>query len=281
MLGTLFRMVRMALLLPFLGGIALGVYLTYRGTPEPLSYWRQLVLDRTVDQVVGNLPAAPAGTAAVVFPLAGDPGDRIAESLRASVRASGKYHVIEPGVIARLLGTGTTTPLTVADLDQAIRLAADAGAAYALMGEVQRFEDRDGQGADLEVLLRLADVQGKRSVWAREFREHFGESVWSLEYLQARLGTMHWLLRVLLWLGFVGLLPVLCLKVVRKQIARETNTARLVLWIFLSALGMVAAVLMIGAGPMGWSSGLLLCLAALTAVVYNLFVLSEVARVMR
>lgn len=281
MTGWLLRLVRWILFVPFLAGLTLGVWVTLRLQPAGIPYWRQTVLDRTVESVMRELPSSDMSEPIAVLPLRGDADGCIRQALFTAIKRSGKYRPVTPDLLDRMLTIGSQPQWSVAELPQVVNVAQSLGVKYALFGDVGRFEELEGSGADLQLVLRLADVPGERSVWMGEYHERLSPDRLSLSYIRARLGVVHGMIRVCLWLAFVALLPVVLLPALRGLLRRESNAVSLAAWLSLTAVAVGVAVPLIGSGPFGWGGGLLLCLAGIMALGYNLLVMGEVARVSR
>ena len=280
MIGWCFKLVRWALFVPVVAGFAVGGWLTVRAQPAEVPYWRQMVLDRAVGNVLRELPADEGGGQLAVLPLRGDAGGHVQQALCTAIERSGKYRPVTPELLDKLLAIGDRN-WGAADMGQVVTAAQSLGVGYALFGDVNRFEAIDASGAELQMALRLADVPAGRSVWAQEYRERLTPDWHSVTYIRARLGAVHWMIRICFWMMFVGLLPVVFLPGLRGVIRRESHAASLATWLLLTAIGVGAAVLLVGPGTLGLSAGGLLCLAGLIALGYNLLILGEVARITR
>ena len=280
MIGWCFKMVRWAFLLPVAAGLALSGWLTLGAQPAEGPYWRQTVLDRAVRNVVRELPDHDGGQRLVVLPLQGDMDGDVQQALYTAIRRSGKYQPVKSDMLEDLLTRGDRR-WGAADVDHALSAARSLDVPYVLFGQVDQFESFEASGAELQLVLRLADAPGERSVWMQEYHERLSPDRLSVTYLRARLGAMHWMVRIGLWLVFVGLLPIVFLPALRGVIQRESHAASLAAWLLLTAGGVGAALLLAGPGTWGLAVGGLLCLGGLTALGYNLIVLGEVARIVR
>ena len=281
MLATAFRLGSWALLVPLTGGLMLGAYLFRGDSSGDLGYWRQFVLHRMAVQVVDDLPAPAEKASFVVLPLLSDLDRYVEAALRARLRRIGSFEVLEASSFDRLVVRGSGSSQDLDDLEERAAGRPSIGGDYLLLGQVVRFEQLGSSGAVLELRLRMLDGDSGERVWEREYRERMTPSLWSPSYLGAYAGSLHWLVRILVWLGFVALLPLVLIKPIRGSLRRETHSARLWAWLLLSAAGVLVAYALLGLGEIGFSRGLMLGMAALGCVAYNLFVLSQVARVMR
>lgn len=281
MLGAAFRLASWALLVPLVGGLTLGAFLFQREPSSDLGYWRQVVLDRAVDQAVYDLPASGAKASIMVLPFLADPDGQVEGALSRRLEQVGRFDIVQPSSLDRLLVRGSGSPGKLDELEKRAAQASRVGADFLLLGQVLRFEQTGSSGAELGLQLRVFDVEEAERVWDHVYQERLVPSLWSPTYIGAYAGSMHWFLRTFLWMGFVAILPVVLLKPIRRLLAKETNAARLGLWISLSTGDVLMALLLVGQGEVDFFRGLMLCVAALACVAYNLYVLSQVARVMR
>jgi hypothetical protein len=240
-----------------------------------LDAYRRVLAEHVVEDFAGKLPRRDEIRKLVVAPVGRDVDGRVTDLLYDAVEAEELYFLVSMGTVRDAVEDqlGGTEPQSV---DEAVQLAEkikvdDPSVEGVLYTELGHFSDgRRGIGAHVELkgwLVRLetkAPVPG--GVVEPTHRRIAGR--FDLDWFDATMQEVFWLLRGFVWVLFTAGLPFALTPLVVKVTAMRKNSAN---WLLLG--GLVGASLLLGIALMGFRPGvggwLLLLVGALCAFVYD------------
>jgi len=235
---------------------------------EPMGFARRNVAARTAAVAALEIPGREGITTLAVLPLRNDPNEIVTRRLKDAIAERGRYEVVEESLFRRLLGQLRQSPIpppTVADAVSAVR---QIGADAVLFGEVTRFSGAEGQ-AMLAIDLRMAERDSGQAVWVKHYEEQISGAPASVDYWRARLADSAKPSRILLWLGFTLLFPLLTAPLIRRVTSEESNAANLAMLIGYTGVSVALAWALTGFWAPSWWTVLALLLALGLSGVYN------------
>lgn len=253
----------------FIGAVAVFEgYLLLRSNGDEVGFLRRTLADEACVEIAEDLPRQDSVRSLAVLPLAGDPDEFLTAKLRSSIRASGKYELVDDSFFRKILQEGGARSAPVASFDAAVAAARRAGVDFALFGEVVRFETTEGGGA-LKVNLRLADRAARQAVFSRTFERTTGGGVMSSNYWRAHIADSSKWRRVLIWVLLVLLLPIVTAPLIRRITEQESNAWNLVVLIVYTAVDEGVAFALTGLWVPGALTTVVLLAALFSSAYYN------------
>ncbi len=243
-------------------------YLLLRPDGDELGFLRRTLSDRVCADIVTDLPRQESIRSLAVLPLAGDADEFLTAKLRAAIRASGRFELIDESFFRKILQELGLRAAPVASFDAALAAAQKAGVDFALFGEVVRFETTENQAA-LRLNVRLADRASRQAVFARTYERTAGGGALSSAYWRAHVADSSKGRRILLWVLVVLLLPILTVPIIHRVTEQESNAWNLMMLVTYTALDVGFAFALTGFWVPGALTALVLVAALGVSASYN------------
>ena len=215
-----------------------------RPTEDSLASARQDLAERACTQVAADLPKRSGASTIAVLNIAGDANGTVTGLLRQRLQKSGDYRMLDGSFLVKLLREFGKENAPVSRLADAVSTAREIGVDLVVFGEVADFTVDDSTSR-LKLEMRMADRQSGQAVFARSysFGTPEGASSW-----RTRLANSPKSRRIFMWVVFTLLLPVLCIPLIRRWTARDSNLVNLALLLGLTIVDMFVALFLTGFG---------------------------------
>jgi hypothetical protein len=229
---------------------------------EELGFMRRTLTDRVVGSAAADLPRRENVKTVAVLDLPGDANGFITTELRRRVADSGKYELIEDSFFRKLLREFGYNQAPVSGLREAVAAARNLGVDAVVFGEVPEFKS-SGDAASLALEIRMAERESGQAVFAKSYRETATGRPTALSYWRARMADSPKGTRILVWVLFATLLPLLLAPVVRWLAGQDSNTINLAMLVGLTLVDLLAAWFLTGFWiPTLWSAAMLVAATA-------------------
>ena len=260
------------------GLLAIGAWEAYtilRPEPIELDEPRRKVADEACWQAVERLPSLDIDGQVAVLRLDGDKTGYVTKRLRQLIERTGKYRQPAESLVTRVMQDLQIEETPVADPQQAASAGRRMKVPYVLLGRVHRFASDRRQGV-IEMELTVLDVEKRSAVaepllvavpspGARPGAPGHASSRWSAPATRA-----------LIWLAAVVLLPLATMPLIRRVLARESNTATGVALGAYAVVGWLVALALVGFNIAGWLPGLLMLAAFVIALAYDYYAFNRI-----
>lgn len=238
---------------------------------------RRRLIETVSDKVADDLPKREHVRSLAVLPLTGDGTGFVTIRLRERISASGKYQILEESFLRKLLREVRKETIATSQLNDAVTIARKLGVDAVIFGEMREFTVSD-DAATLKLELRMAERESGQAVFARSYTERVGGTRMTSTYWRARLADSPAGARIITWVMFTLLLPLVTAPLVRRLAAEESNTVNLLMLLGYTLVDMLAAAFLTGFWiPSPWTAGLLL-LALSGSGYYNYWIASFIDR---
>jgi hypothetical protein len=233
-------------------------------TPQnPTADMRETLLDLAAQQLAAQASHLE-GRSVVLAQLGGDPSGTLTEGLRQRLSIDGVRTIPEELLRVVLAQIGWRGRPVVA-LSDAVRLGREAGVSSVLFGEVTdyRLGDRAGR---LRLELRWAETSTGKASYGGPVEAAIGDAS---DYWSARAGRAPVWPRLLIWLAVSLFLPVVCVPIIERLTALDSNATNFALLAALTAIDTLLAATLLGFRFSGALPALALILAFGIAGIYN------------
>lgn len=235
---------------------------------EPLGFARRNIAARTAAVVALELPGRDGITTIAVLPLRNDPNEIVTRRLTDAIGERGRYEIVYESLFRRILARLRWAPPPPSSVADAVSAARQIGADGVVFGEVIRFTGAQGE-AMLGVDIRMAERDSGDAVFGKHYEEVIAGAPAAADYWRARLADSGKPQRVVLWVMFVLLLPVVTAPLIRRVTVEDSNALNLGLLVVYTALGVAAAWGLTGFWVPSWWTALALLLALGACAAYN------------
>jgi hypothetical protein len=248
-----------------------GAILIFGHRSRKVDTLRRILADRVLDEVIADIERRvirhEIRKRLTVLDFAGERGAYIADLLRKRLRRKGILAESRKSALRKaveavgLSDTATSAPKAASVADQ---LGADA----AVFGQVEEFSRTDREGA-LRLQVAVAEAASGRELMRATYARAWPGGL--LDVL-ASVGA-GW--RLLIWLGLAVVLPFAVYPIARAALERESNPLTFLLLFVMTALDVVAALLLLGFSVRTVWAALLIVAALGAATAYNYLVLNS------
>lgn len=260
------------LLVPLLLAAAAGA----ARAADELGPLRAAVAERACDAAVAEMRPARPKDDLLVFRLSNDPTGQVTALLKDRISSRGRFAVMQPGLVERLLGQIGVEAGEVRSAAEALAAGKKAGAKAVLLGRLDRLSVEEGDQAVIDLKLRILDVETGDGLFVGRYQEGLEKGVLSIPHFRAWMYDTALAYRGLIWLSVTLLLPLLSL-LLRRMLdpkAPGVNVVLVALYTLIDAG--------VGFGLLGFSipdpqTGIILLVATGVALFYNLSVCAKIA----
>lgn len=253
-------------------------WMMLRPKPFPLDDRRRVAIEGAATKLAGEMPVPQSVRPTLqVAQFEGDTTGFVTDATRRAIDRRGRYVVQSAGITQNLMKElgipeRSISPDMLSSFDVK-GLKCD----YLLAGRVLRLSD-DGDIAEAALEAGLFEVASPPGVKRLVVEARHGPP----DGAGRRAVRSHpWPLRLLGWLAFALLLPLVLTPLVRRGLSKESNALNLAMLAGSMSVAVVAAYAMIGFRHDTWWSAALLLPAAASALAYNWLVLSRQERLRR
>jgi hypothetical protein len=274
-LGLLWWLVRVRLVLAILVLASLAMahcWLTHRSRSFPLDERRSELADEVARKLAESLPVPPAGRPTLlVTRFDHDPTGALTEAVRRAIDRVDRYTVQPPTFMEELLRRcGWSEKPLPPERARSLAVGGLSGE-YLLAGRVRKLSARrDADEAALEAVFMPVGAADKGIPLAVEVVHDY-----TAPANRTSIEAYPWPARLVTWLIFTLLLPVLAAPLITRGLERKSNAVNLAIWLGLTLIGAAAAFAMIGFRLDTPASALLLIAALAGALSYNWLVLAK------
>ena len=191
------------------------------------------------------------------------------------IQKCGRYDVLHEtlkGNVKKQLGI-EEKPVTT--LERAVEVGKELDVSGVVFGEVSQFE-RSEDSARIRLEMKVANVADGKIAFAGSFGQEEPPAGTSSERTREAINTTSVVKRLLVWLAFAAILPLLLVPIIKHFLARESNAVNLALLIALTLADLALAYVLCGLAVTGWIVGVLLVLAVASGGIYNYWLCSTV-----
>ena len=258
--------------------LAVAFFRVYRQwDPPPVQVHRKLdrAIRETVEQVPGQLPNPEiAQRPILVLPLVNDREELLTTALRKALDDDGKYRTVDQSTLNKLLTKLGIKKENVTNSEEAIKLARAAEAEVVLIGRVVTMK-KDEQQSLVDFTAQAYQVSDASPLFeTTQFTNAPPEPVaGSAPESQPGLGVWS----VLGLACFVLFWPVLLVPLTGKTLDQENNVLTALLLVGMIAIAVVVSWLVILGDAAGLIRILLFIVVIVTAGLWSVFVMNEVA----
>ncbi len=226
-----------------------------------------------------GLPAPPPDMGQIaVLRLAGrDTDGLVTATLADCVQRDGRYDVLHEtamGNIKRELGIDEKP---ISALGDALERGADLGVSAVVFGEVTEFR-RTRSRARILLNITLAVVETHEVLFEGTFEKTEPPVSDVMDGVRVVVEDAPVFQRIALWLAFAGILPLLCMPIIRRVLERDSNASNFTMLAVLVLADLVAAYLLCGFAMDGWGAFAVLMAAGALGAWYNYWLCSTVER---
>jgi len=212
-----------------LTGIALmgTIYFNLMPEPKQLTPERREVMREAVAKILESFPKPEGKVAKIsVAPLEGDISREIADEIRKTLDAEGRYNVAPPPIGDRARVQLRMAPREINSEKEGVRYGAYDGSESVLWGKVRQLSsDQKGVVVDLE--LNLTDTATNKLIWRNALRYQPGELKELLNPVSNATGfwSKVWkvCLRTLIALLICCILPLIFMRPIRSMLEKKSN----------------------------------------------------------
>lgn len=222
--------------------------------------------------IVDDLHAAqpPVTKVALVY-FGNDPSGYVTDTLRGELEAKWPLDLLDLSFFQKVWNFLGVRPTCIAEVGDAVEAADHRGVDGVIFGQVLRYDATD-DGAVLEVKVAIAQVPSGRVVWSPPayVETSTGGLLGGAEMRRIGFGKRLFFLALL-----VLLLPVFTIGFLRTMARkRENKTNAMVLGVY-TAVDVILAILLLGTNFHSTLSVLLLLVAVIAALLYNVALMSQ------
>jgi len=212
----------------------------------------------------------------VVLRLAGHDDDGyVTARLGECVQKAGGYSVLHETFVSNLMRELKIDRKGVSTLEEAVAAGRKIGVSGVIFGDVPEFR-RDEASASIRLNIRLARVDTAQSLFAESFTQTEPPSPASIAGVRKSVNATSVVKRILVWLAFAAIVPLLLIPVLKRFLERESNAVNLALLVALTLLDLVLAFFLCGLDVFAWIPGILLVLAVVAGGLYNYWLCSTI-----
>lgn len=261
--------------------VVLSLFTAWQGwvfmRPEPREFTAaetqavRKVCDRTVGELVDKVPAQSVFG---VAHFANDPNDAFTTAMRKALAASPEFQVVQGSVIRKFLADVSSAVKNATSLDEVVHAGRRVGIDVLVVGKTGHVRHLEKDAA-AEAQVIVYDVAKGACIMKQKV-----SATWtplSGEQPPTKARGLHPLLRVLLWVCVVALLPLVTPFMTRWAVEKKSNAAGFALLGAYSAIGLLAAMLLMGFRIVGTCRSFLLMGAFLACAAYNYWICERIA----
>ena len=278
MRNIFFFMVSLAVL--GLAGFGIWKLVPHGESVPDLGPFMQPLLEATVAEAVEAIPRAKTPNALFVLPVRGDVRDLVRKEIVSAVSERGIARIIDQaslgeklggegilgGILKEVLGADPKIPVDIKKAEEFLKRCSLPG----LLWAEARIVETDEEGR-VELRVRILNATGEE-VFDRKVVKTYGKGFFSWPYLRSRILGVSLAWRLLGWLVFVLLLPIVGSPIITKRLKRESNVTNAITLFFLTALSAVALWFLLGFSTGFWSACAVGVLGIGVAGVYHYLV---------
>jgi len=249
--------------------------------------WAPNDLQRSaVDQVCWQAAKAiPAGLPGIekiaVLRLGGrDTDGFVTAKLADCLHRTGRYDVLQESFVAKLMKELGIDDKPVSTFDEAAKAGKKMGVSGVVFGEVPEFS-ADEAAASIRLNLRVANVEKGVSAFAESFAAKEPPAATSVAGVRRSIRTSSVVKRLLIWLAFAALLPVVLIPIIKHFLEQESNAVNFALLVGLTLADLALAYVLVGLAVFEWVPALLLLGSVVAGGAYNYWLCSTIERLRR
>lgn len=197
--------------------------------------------------------------------------------LAESIQGRGRYDVLREtfmGNVKKKLGIEEKPVTTV---EKAVEVGKALDVSGVVFGEVSEFE-RDETSAKIRLDMKVVNVHEGKIAYAGSFAREEPPPGDASQQLGNTISASPAVKRVLVWLAFAALLPLLLVPIIKHFLEKESNGVNLALLVALTLADLAMAYVLCGMAVTGWIPGGLLVVAVAASGVYNYWLCSTVEK---
>jgi hypothetical protein len=267
MFGFLGRLLLRPVVISLLGAALLAQgYALFEPEESQLGFMRRNLAERLCTKVAADLPKMESIRSVAVLDLGGDDTGFLTSTLKSRIENSEKYDLIEESLLQKLLAKFGNDSKPVNTLDDAVTTARKLGADGVVFGAVVEFANPQN-AAKLNLEIRMAERASGNAVFAHSYSDAISGSPAKISYWRARLADSSKGQRILIWILFALLLPLLAAPLIRRLLTEESNAINVAILACITGIDLFAALFLTGLWiPTLWTAATLV--AALASSFY-------------
>ena len=236
--------------------------------------------ERAADVLSTRLAARPNQAASAEPPVLGimhfldDPNDAFTKTVRDVFSAKSDWRVEEQSVILKFFADIGSTLKSATTLDEIVHAGRRVGLDYVVAGKVNSVRYVRNKG-ETEFSMYVYDVKQGKLLVDETITETWSPSL--VVRLANGLRSVHPIVRLLIWIVFVALLPVVTGFATTWALDRKSNAASFAVLSVYTALDLLTAMLLSGFALTGPVRGILLLVVLLLCAAYNFRACERVA----
>lgn len=264
------------MLLAGLVAVAWQGWQVVRPKPWAPNELQQAAAERVCWQAAEAIPAGlPDIEKIAVVRLGGrDVNGYISKKLAECMHQLGRYEVLHETFIGKLMRELGIDEHPVTRLDEAVKAGKQMGVSGVVFGNVPEFTS-DQHSASVRLNLRVANVKTGEAVFADSFAQREPPSPASLEGIRHSVLATAVIQRVIIWLAFAVLLPLVLVSFIKHLLTKESNAVNFAMLAGLTLADLAVAFLLCGLVVLTWLPGLAIVAAAVAGGAYNYWVCSR------
>jgi hypothetical protein len=197
-----------------------------------------------------------------------DTGGRVTSQLADCIHRTGPVEVLHESFVNNLMKELGIADKPVTTLAEAAQAGKKMGVSGVVFGDVAELTS-DDRSASVRLNLRLANVAKEEAVFAESFAAKEPPSAASVKGVRYAIQATSPVKRLLIWLAFAAILPILLIPLLKGFLAQESNAVNFGLLTGLTLADLLLAFLLCGLIAVDWVPALLLVGAAGASGVYN------------
>ena len=262
-----------------LGVVGYQVWTVVRPSPWEPDELQAKAAERVCRAAAEAMPKGLSGLAKIaVVRLGGrDTDGYVTAKLAECIQRRGRYDVLHETFMGNVKKQLRIEEDPVTTLEKAVEVGKALDVTGVVFGEVSEFE-RDETSARIQLDMKVANVADGKVAFAGSFGQEEPPAGDSSQRLRNTINATSAVKRVLVWLAFAAMLPLLLVPIIKHFLARESNAVNMALLIALTLADLALAYVLCGLDITGWIAGILLVLAVASAGIYNYWLCSTVER---
>ena len=265
-----------------LGAVSWQVWTVVRPKPWAPDELQAGVAEKACWDAAEGVPSnLPGVHKLAVLRLAGrDMEGFVTGKLTECLHRRGHYEILHETFVGNVKRELGIEPEPVRTLVEALDAGKGLKVDGVVFGEVTEFR-RDRATARIAMDLKVAKVSDGRVLFSSGFSASAPSSDEAAGKLKYSIRATSVVRRILLWLAFAAIAPLLLIPIIRHFLERESNAVNFALLVALTLMDISLAFVLCGLDLDSWIPAALLVVAALSGGLYNYWLCSTVERLRR
>jgi hypothetical protein len=250
-----------------------------RPKPWAPNDFQKAAADAICWQAAKGIPAElPGITKVAVLRLDGRDADgSVTAKLAECIQRVGRYEVLHDSFVGNLMKELGIDAKPVSTLAEAAKAGKRMGVSGVVFGEVAELAS-DEASASIRLDLRVANVERGDSAFGESFAAKEPPSAASVAGVQRSIRASSVVKRLLIWLAFAALVPIILIPIIKHFLEQESNAVNFALLVALTLADLALAYVLCGLAVFEWLPAALLVGSVIAGGAYNYWLCETVER---